>query len=41
MTDKNTICFFAVGCWNRGVVPEQGLVFDTIIENQDDMDMNY
>jgi hypothetical protein len=35
----NSVSFFLVGCWNRGVVHEQGLVFDKIIEKQDDMDM--
>lgn len=36
---NKAISFFLVGCWNRGVVDEQRLVFDKIIELQDSMDM--
>lgn len=38
MSSSSSVSFFAVGCWNRGVVPEQSLVFDFIIHNQDKMD---
>lgn len=38
MSNRSTIRFFAVGCWNRGLVPEQSLVFDSIIHNQSKME---